>query len=121
VWACGIVYYTLVYQGIPFRMAVPTDPNFASYLEKRNNKGFEAFERLPHGCRELMYRILEPNAKKRITIEGIKQDAWFKSIESCSEISPKKLRQSHHHISPEILKEIQNTEEVNGGDYNSKK
>ena len=89
-------------------MAVPTDPNFANYVEKRVNREYEPFEKLPHGCRDLMYKILEPNAKKRITIDGIKQDPWFKSIESCSETTPKKLKQLHHHISPELLKEIQN-------------
>ena len=108
-------------------MAVPTDPNFASYLEKRNTREFEPFEKLPRGCRELMYKILEPNAKKRITIEGIKQDPWFISIESCSDTPSKKLKQSHHHISPDLLKEIQNgntTEEIkylNSGEDNSKK
>ncbi|RIA95019.1 kinase-like domain-containing protein [Glomus cerebriforme] len=112
VWACGIVYYALVYQGIPFRMAVPTDPNYANYLEKRNNKEYEPFEKLPRGCKELMYNILEPNPRKRITIDGIKQDTWFKSIESCSDTPPKKLKQLHQHICPELLKEIQNVNTV---------
>ncbi|PKY18917.1 Pkinase-domain-containing protein [Rhizophagus irregularis] len=124
IWACGIVYYTLVYQGIPFRMAVPNDPNYASYLEKRNNRDYLPFEKLPQGCRELMYNILEPNSRKRITIEGIKQDPWFKSIESCSDTPLKQLKQTHQHICPEILKEIQNvttTEEVNNRGIDSKK
>ncbi|CAG8610695.1 9216_t:CDS:2, partial [Funneliformis mosseae] len=122
VWACGIVYYVMIYQGIPFRMATPTDPNYANYLEKRNSGQYEPFEKLPFGCRELMYKILEPNATKRINISKIKQDPWFKSIESCSDTSTKKLNQSHHHIPPEILKEIKsgNADRVDG-ENNSKK
>lgn len=105
-------------------MAVLNDPNYASYLEKRNNRDYLPFEKLPQGCRELMYNILEPNPRKRITIEGIKQDPWFKSIESCSDTPPKQLKQIHKHICPEILKEIQNvttTEEVNNRGNDSKK
>ncbi|CAG8644616.1 12462_t:CDS:2 [Funneliformis caledonium] len=123
VWACGIVYYVMIYQGIPFRMATPTDPNYANYLEKRNSGQYEPFEKLPFGCRELMYKILEPNATKRINISKIKQDPWFKSIESCSDTSTKKLKQSHHHIPPEILKEIKsgNADNRVDGENNSKK
>ncbi|CAI2177931.1 1406_t:CDS:2 [Funneliformis geosporum] len=127
VWACGIVYYVMMYQSIPFRMATPTDPNYANYLERRNSEKYEPFEKLPYGCKELMYKILEPNATKRITIAQIKQDPWFKSIESCSDTSIKKLKQSHHHIPPEILKEIQNGNAAMGtdnrlnGENNSKK
>jgi serine/threonine protein kinase len=102
-------------------MAVPNDPNYANYLEKRSNRDYLPFEKLPQGCRDLMYKILEPNPRKRITIDGIKQDPWFKSTESCSDTPPKQLKQIHQHICPEILKEIQNVEEVNNRGNDSKK
>ncbi|CAG8507209.1 422_t:CDS:10 [Diversispora eburnea] len=84
VWACGIVYYCMIYQGIPFRMAASTDPNYANYvnyLETKNSGLYEPFEKLPRGCRDLLYKILQPDPKKRYNIEKIKKDPWFKEIE----------------------------------------
>ncbi|CAJ0762991.1 14921_t:CDS:2, partial [Entrophospora sp. SA101] len=130
IWACGIVYYCMIYQGIPFRMATPADPNYANYLETKNLGLYEPFERLPRGCRDLMFRILEPDTKLRIRIEEIKNDAWFKTIESCSEFDEpepeselesskstksssepssrkRTLTQEHKHLPPTCLKEIQ--------------
>ncbi|KAG0360674.1 kinase-like domain-containing protein [Gamsiella multidivaricata] len=84
IWACGIVYYCMVYQGIPFRAATSQDPNYQHFLEMRAVNNYEPFEKLPPGCRKLMKRILDPNPETRITIEEIMEDEWFKSIESCA-------------------------------------
>ncbi|KAI9219333.1 kinase-like domain-containing protein [Blastocladiella britannica] len=47
VWACGIILYTLLYRGIPWRTARTEDPNYASY-----QTAFLAFEqRQPMGFR----------------------------------------------------------------------
>ncbi|KAK3817217.1 MAG: kinase-like domain-containing protein [Benniella sp.] len=83
VWACGIVYYCMVYQGIPFRAATAQDPNFQHFLEMRAVNNYEPFEKLPVGCRQLMKRILDPNPETRITVDQILEDEWFKSIETC--------------------------------------
>ncbi|KAF9134722.1 serine/threonine-protein kinase HAL4/sat4 [Mortierella sp. 14UC] len=83
IWACGIVYYCMVYQGIPFRAATSQDPNYQHFLTMREVNNYEPFEKLPVGCRKLMKRILDPNPETRITIEEILEDEWFKSIESC--------------------------------------
>jgi protein-serine/threonine kinase len=101
VWACGIVYYCMMYQGIPFRMAAPSDPNYLTYLEQRVLGQYEPFERLSSGCRDLMYHILEPDPCMRYDIDRIKADSWFKSIEICSDGS--KTTKEHHHIAPEFL------------------
>ncbi|CAG8521166.1 4705_t:CDS:2 [Ambispora gerdemannii] len=105
VWASGIVYHCMIYQGIPFRTATPSDPNYANYLETRNTGQYELIERLPRGCRNLLYKILEPDVKKRITIDQIKENNWFKSIEVCTDSSVI-LSHPHNHIPPEYLKEI---------------
>ncbi|CAJ0646584.1 870_t:CDS:2 [Entrophospora sp. SA101] len=141
IWACGIVYYCMIYQGIPFRMATPADPNYANYLETKNLGLYEPFERLPRGCRDLMFRILEPDTKLRIRIEEIKNDAWFKTIESCSEFDEpepeselesskstksssepssrkRTLTQEHKHLPPTCLKEIQEKDGKNGAKDN---
>ncbi|KAG5456219.1 MAG: kinase-like domain-containing protein [Olpidium bornovanus] len=84
VWACGIVYYCMLYQGIPWRMATPKDANYARYLEQRAQGAYEPLERLDKSCRNLLLRILEPDAAKRITVPEILVDPWFRSIACCS-------------------------------------
>ncbi|KAG0197495.1 serine/threonine-protein kinase HAL4/sat4 [Mortierella sp. GBA30] len=83
VWACGIVYYCMVYQGIPFRAATPQDPNYQHFLDMRAVNSYEPFEKLPFGSRNLIKKILDPNPETRITVEGILEDEWFKTIETC--------------------------------------
>ncbi|KAF9137548.1 serine/threonine-protein kinase HAL4/sat4 [Mortierella sp. GBA39] len=83
IWACGIVYYCMVYQGIPFRAATAQDPNYQHFLSTKATNSYEPFEKLPMGARNLMKKILDPNPETRITIEGIQEDAWFKTIETC--------------------------------------
>ncbi|KAI1314890.1 serine/threonine-protein kinase HAL4/sat4 [Mortierella claussenii] len=83
IWACGIVYYCMVYKGIPFRAATSQDPNYQHFVEMRAVNNYEPFEKLPVGCRKLIKRILDPDPKTRITIEEIMEDEWFKSIETC--------------------------------------
>ncbi|KAG0257182.1 serine/threonine-protein kinase HAL4/sat4 [Mortierella polycephala] len=83
VWACGIVYYCMVYQGIPFRAAMPQDPNYQHFLDMRAVNNYGPFEKLPTGARNLMKKILDPNPETRITIDGVLEDEWFKNIETC--------------------------------------
>ncbi|KAF9431890.1 serine/threonine-protein kinase HAL4/sat4 [Entomortierella beljakovae] len=83
VWACGIVYYCMVYQGIPFRAATPQDPNYQHFLDMRSVNSYEPIEKLPFGARNLMKKILDPNPETRITIDDILEDEWFKNIETC--------------------------------------
>ncbi|KAI8360329.1 kinase-like domain-containing protein [Mortierella sp. GBAus27b] len=83
IWACGIVYYCMVYQGVPFRAATSQDLNYQHFLDMRGVDNYEPFERLPYGPRKLIKKILDPNPETRITIEGILEDEWFKKIETC--------------------------------------
>ncbi|KAF9993276.1 serine/threonine-protein kinase HAL4/sat4, partial [Entomortierella chlamydospora] len=104
VWACGIVYYCMVYQGIPFRAATAQDPNYQHFLDMRAVNNYEPLERLPFGARNLMKKILDPNPETRITIEGILEDEWFKNIETC--IHGENL-DPHRHFDPQPIKQIQ--------------
>ncbi|CAO3569914.1 unnamed protein product [Mortierella alpina] len=99
IWACGIVYYCMVYQGIPFRAATPQDPNYQHFLDMRAVNNYEPFEKLPFGARSLMKKILDPNAETRITIEGILEDEWFKSIETCIH---GENQDPHRHFEPSL-------------------
>ncbi|KAF9170027.1 serine/threonine-protein kinase HAL4/sat4 [Mortierella sp. AD011] len=104
VWACGIVYYCMVYQGIPFRAATAQDPNYQHFLDMRAVNNYEPLEKLPFGARNLMKKILDPNPETRITIEGILEDEWFKNIETC--IHGENL-DPHRHFDPQPIKQIQ--------------
>ncbi|KAG0204034.1 serine/threonine-protein kinase HAL4/sat4 [Mortierella sp. NVP41] len=99
IWACGIVYYCMVYHGIPFRAATSQDPNYQHFLTMREINGYEPFEKLPVGCRKLMKRILDPNPETRITIEEIMEDEWFKSIETCVH---GENQDPHRHFEPNL-------------------
>ncbi|KAF8966530.1 serine/threonine-protein kinase HAL4/sat4 [Entomortierella lignicola] len=99
IWACGIVYYCMIYQGIPFRAATAQDPNYQHFLNMRSINSYEPFEKLPLGPRTLLKKILDPNPETRITIEGIMEDEWFKSIETCihgDNLNP------HRHFEPSL-------------------
>ncbi|KAF9586692.1 serine/threonine-protein kinase HAL4/sat4 [Lunasporangiospora selenospora] len=100
VWACGIVYYCMVYQGIPFRAATSQDPNYQHFLDMRGVNAYEPIERLPFGARNLMKKILDPNPVTRITIEGILEDEWFKSVETCIH---GENQDPHRHFEPSLV------------------
>ncbi|KAK3808325.1 MAG: Pkinase-domain-containing protein [Benniella sp.] len=99
VWACGIVYYCMVYQGIPFHAATPQNLNYQHYLDMRAVDNYDPIERLPVGPRKLMKKILDPNPETRITIEGILQDEWFKKIETCTH---GENQDPHRHFEPSL-------------------
>ncbi|KAF8936553.1 Pkinase-domain-containing protein [Dissophora ornata] len=99
IWACGIVYYCMVYQGIPFRAAKAQDLNYQHFLEMRAVNNYDPFERLPFGARNLMKKILEPNPETRITVEGILEDEWFKTIETCIH---GENQDPHRHFEPSL-------------------
>ncbi|KAI8811943.1 kinase-like domain-containing protein, partial [Cladochytrium replicatum] len=81
VWAIGIIFYVMAFQSIPWRGAVLNDSRYKYYVEHHGK--FWPFDRLLPAVRKLLYKILEPDPEKRITIEGILADEWFKSVCCC--------------------------------------
>jgi len=91
IWACGIVYYCLHFQELPWRVAQPTDRLFAAYVAACNSKNPaeaecpETINNLsPRACRPLLRKMLEPNPQKRILIEEVMADPWIQQIEVCT-------------------------------------
>jgi serine/threonine protein kinase len=80
VWAIGIIYYAMVFHGVPWEAAHPKDLNYCHYLSCGAAR-FEPFTRLPSGARCLLRRILEPDPTKRISIDEIMENEWFCNIE----------------------------------------
>ncbi|CAE6409190.1 unnamed protein product [Rhizoctonia solani] len=106
IWACGIVYYCLHFQELPWRVAQPSDPLFQAYVTACNSKpapsvgsNSPAPNQLslpatisnlsPRGCRPLLRRMLDPNPKLRIQIEEIIKDAWLDTVEVCTDTGKK--------------------------------
>lgn len=83
IWSSGIIYYAMLFHGVPWRQATLKDPNYAYYLENRSH--FEPFMRLPPALAHLVERVLEPDPMQRISIADLKDDVYFKSIDSCED------------------------------------
>ncbi|EPZ31078.1 Pkinase-domain-containing protein [Rozella allomycis CSF55] len=94
IWACGIIYYATTFRGIPWAKATIEDPNYCYFVEHRGIQ-FEPLARLPSGAKELMFKILEPDCKKRINVNDIMEDAWYKSIETCHDNKPPSVEHNH--------------------------
>ncbi|KNC99808.1 HAL protein kinase [Spizellomyces punctatus DAOM BR117] len=94
IWACGIIFYTLLHTSIPWRVAKPPDPHFCKYqafLKGRNrpNHGYPPFDRTAPGPRTALYRMLDPDPNERWAVNDVLEDEWFKGVEACKEGVPK--------------------------------
>ncbi|KAG8908115.1 serine/threonine-protein kinase HAL4/sat4 [Tulasnella sp. 403] len=101
IWACGVVYYCLHFQELPWRVAQLSDPLFAAYVASTQSKNPAEAEcpptinnLSPRACRPLLRKMLEPRSEKRILIEDVMRDAWIKSIEVCTLVAKPK----HIHV-----------------------
>jgi protein-serine/threonine kinase len=115
IWACGIVYYCLHFQELPWRAAQPgTDPLYASYAKacqaspsskdntananshstsngssstKDTTEHPPTIQNLsPKPCRPLIRKMLEPDPRLRMSIEEVVDHAWVQSIEVCHDV-----------------------------------
>jgi len=103
VWACGVVYYCLHFQELPWRAAQPaTDPLYAAYAQACSSP-LPAVSACPttinnlnpRACRSLIRRMLEPEPRQRAAIEEVMKHPWLRDIEVCYEVE----RPKHVHVS----------------------
>ncbi|XP_020269844.1 CBL-interacting protein kinase 24 [Asparagus officinalis] len=73
VWSCGVILYVLMAGYLPFE-----ECDFSTLYKKISAAEFSCPLWFSDGVKSLIRRILDPNPKARITIEGIKNDAWFR-------------------------------------------
>ncbi|KAJ3213444.1 serine/threonine-protein kinase HAL4/sat4 [Dinochytrium kinnereticum] len=91
IWACGIIYYTMHCNSVPWRIAKSQDAYYNDYLNKRRPdqaSGFFNFDRLHPGPRSLFYKILEPNPDKRPGAAELLKDEWLSKQEVCQLAEP---------------------------------
>ncbi|XP_007013470.2 PREDICTED: CBL-interacting serine/threonine-protein kinase 24 [Theobroma cacao] len=72
VWSCGVVLFVIMAGYLPFdEIDLPT------LYKKVNAAQFSFPFWFSPGAKSLVQKILDPNPKTRIKIEGIKNDPWF--------------------------------------------
>ncbi|PFH48220.1 hypothetical protein AMATHDRAFT_150412 [Amanita thiersii Skay4041] len=107
IWACGIVYYCLHFQELPWRAAQPaTDTLYAAYAQAcasplpSVSACPQTINNLsPRACRGLIRRMLEPDPRQRATVEEIMNHAWIHEIEVCHEVAQPR----HVHVSARAM------------------
>jgi serine/threonine protein kinase len=82
IWSCGIIFLAMFYNELPWKSAILSNLKYKVWAEKGIS---EIITDLPKGPRELITRMLQPDPEKRITIEEIFKDPWFKHIYCCQD------------------------------------
>ncbi|OUM64005.1 hypothetical protein PIROE2DRAFT_43015, partial [Piromyces sp. E2] len=80
IWSSGIVFLAMFYNELPWKSAILSNAKYRLWAEKGKS---EIITDLPNGPRQLISRMLEPDPEKRITMEEIFKDKWFKHIYCC--------------------------------------
>lgn len=110
IWACGIVYYCLHFQELPWRVAQVSDPLYATYVatcQSANQTQAACPPTInnlsPRACRPLIRKMLDPDPKQRWTIDKIISFPWIDTIQVCHEVE----KPSHVHVYARALAEQQ--------------
>ncbi|CCM03716.1 uncharacterized protein FIBRA_05862 [Fibroporia radiculosa] len=106
IWACGVVYYCLHFQELPWTVAQSSDPLFAAYVSACQTQSScpPTINNLsPRACRPVIRKMLEPNPKLRCMIDDIIEQPWVKSIEVCH-LVPKP---THVHVNARAMAHAQ--------------
>ncbi|KAI7905831.1 kinase-like domain-containing protein [Cokeromyces recurvatus] len=107
VWSAGIVFYSIWLNGIIWERAVQSNSSYRKYLdgystfkrELNNRTSFYPFNSFTPAQRQVLYCMLDPIPKNRITVdELLENDPWIKSIACCNHDSIDSYGQTHKHI-----------------------
>jgi BR serine/threonine kinase len=63
VWSCGVILYALLVGALPF-----DDDNLKQLLEKIKKGHFQIPSNVPQECQELLRKMIEVNANKRLSV-----------------------------------------------------
>lgn len=82
-WSCGVILYVLLAGQVPF-----DDSNITDMYRKIHRRDYAFPECISKPARSIIFRLLDPNPKTRMSMEKLMQTAWFKiSLQADPEIS----------------------------------
>ncbi|KAJ1960364.1 hypothetical protein GGI12_003844 [Dipsacomyces acuminosporus] len=102
VWSAAIVYYTMVYNGIPWRAAKEEDPNFSRFLEAmKQGRDYEGFRKFDPATRQLIQTMLNPDPQARPTIAEVLKSDVLQKICVCDDDGQVPGSERHCHYTEE--------------------
>eukprot|EP00877_Chromochloris_zofingiensis_P007647 jgi/Chrzof1/3135/Cz12g13050.t1 len=75
-WSCGVVLYSLVKRTYPF-IRSKSDREIVILQRKQNRDYGDIPNNVSAECKDLIHKLLDPNPRERLGIQGIKQHPWF--------------------------------------------
>ncbi|EMD41400.1 hypothetical protein CERSUDRAFT_42349 [Gelatoporia subvermispora B] len=108
IWACGVVYYCLHFQELPWTVAQQSDNLYAAYASACQATNPSACPPTinnlsPRACRPVIRRMLEPNPKSRALIDELIAHPWVQGIEVCHTVQ----NPSHVHVNALAMAQAQ--------------
>jgi serine/threonine protein kinase len=99
IWACGMIYYSMITKGLLWSTSQETDPKYACYLKKRET-GFPAFEMQTVERKTILYNMLDPTPTNRPEASEMLTTRHMESVKVCivDPIDPNQTFTDHSHL-----------------------
>ncbi|KAJ1551700.1 serine/threonine-protein kinase HAL4/sat4 [Nowakowskiella sp. JEL0078] len=88
VWACGIIFYTMCFNSVPWKVARSNDQNYQKYLCRQQQgvvANYAPFNRIENpAARSVILKMLDPDPEIRPSIASVLETPWIQSTEACT-------------------------------------